>query len=79
MRLLRYSSNPWDNDPEYVKELLRYNELHHHDYNPGLDSKTSKMIFEKLLNVPVKKGKQDFDRRYMVKPPDNEKLTAFKL
>jgi len=61
-RMLRFSSNPWDTDPEYVKELLRYNEIYHHDYNPSLDSKTSKMIFEKYIGVNVKRGKQEFDR-----------------
>ena len=69
---MRYSSNPWEEDPAFVTELLRYNKLHHHDYNPNLDSKTSKKIFEKVLKVEVPKRKQDYDRRYLVKPPDSK-------
>ncbi len=70
--MMRYSSNPWESDPEFVKELLRYNELHHHDYNPGLETKTSKITFEKVLNIQMKKNKLDFDRRFMVKAPESK-------
>lgn len=76
--MLRYSSNPWDTDPKFVTALLRYNDCNHHDYNPSLDTRASKMIFDKILNIQVKKSEMDYDRRYMVKPPPPKTETKSK-
>eukprot|EP00347_Sterkiella_histriomuscorum_P004921 403358569 len=70
-RLMRYSSNDWETDQTFIRELLRYNQLYHHDYNPILDSKQSKIIFNKVLNIDVPKNKTDYDRRFLVKAPDS--------
>jgi hypothetical protein len=43
---MRYSSNTFESDPRFVKELLRYNDLHHHEFNPNLLTKTARMVFE---------------------------------
>ena len=69
--MMRFSSNNWEQDPDFVKELLRYNELHHHDYNPSLNTRQSKVIFEKVLNIKVPRSKLDYDRRFMVKAPES--------
>eukprot|EP00347_Sterkiella_histriomuscorum_P019622 403340923 len=70
-RLMRYSSNDWETDQTFIRELLRQNQLYHHDYNPILDSKQSKIIFNKVLNIDVPKNKTDYDRRFLVKAPDS--------
>jgi hypothetical protein len=63
--MLRYSSNPWDTDPRYIEELLRYNEIFHHDFKPSLENNK---IFEKVLNVKTKKCNYKYDKRFFVKP-----------
>lgn len=70
--MIRYSSNEYDTDPRYIEELIRYNEMYHHDYNPGLDTKASRLIFDKVLNVPLKQTVMEYDKRFMVKAPKSQ-------
>lgn len=69
-RMLRLTSNDMDSDPRFFKQLLLYNEVHHRDYNPQLDSKTYKFIMERLMNIKVSSNAGDFDKRFMVRAPN---------
>ncbi|CDW87507.1 UNKNOWN [Stylonychia lemnae] len=73
-RLMRYSSNPLETHPYYIQELLKYNEVYHQNFDPHLLTKTSKKIYDEVLGLKVPPNENDFDRRYMVKPPYKNKF-----
>ena len=50
---MRISSNSYENRPEYIREVLRYNYLHSAEYNPRLDNPQNRAIFKRVLNIPI--------------------------
>eukprot|EP00347_Sterkiella_histriomuscorum_P017584 403348777 len=66
---MRYSSNTYESEPGFIKELLKYNDIYHQEFNPSLLTKTAKKVYDEVLGLQIPPDQFEFDRRYMVKPP----------
>lgn len=52
-RTVRLSSRHWEQDPQFMGQLFRYNQLDHQLFSPNVDKETYRKSFEKQLAVSV--------------------------
>jgi len=52
-RTVRLSSRDWEQDPQFMGQLFRYNQLDHQLFSPNVDKETYRKSFEMQLDVSV--------------------------
>ena len=67
------SRKPYRQDPEDIKWSLEKGQLIHSQYDPDFDNTATRKLYRRVLkaDVEVHTSKDYFDKRFMVKPPED--------